>query len=67
MTVKRFACILAAALALQGAVFAICYRDLLYLRRPVSEIVSAPPELFGRNSRATSSKRVRSGPYSVNA
>ena len=50
MTVKRFACILAAALTLQGAVFAICYRDLLYLRRPVSDIVAAPPELFVRHA-----------------
>src|SRR5688572_33323643 len=50
MTLKRFAFILAGALALQGAVFAICYRDLLYLRGPVSAIVAAPPERFVRHA-----------------
>jgi hypothetical protein len=44
--IRRFAIVMAAALLLQGTVFALYYGDLLYLRQPPDEIASGSVEAF---------------------
>ena len=50
MTAKRFLIGLVAALVLQAGVFAWYQADLLYLRRPVNEIVNDGLETFTRQA-----------------
>jgi thioredoxin-like negative regulator of GroEL len=47
---QRFLIGLAAALLLQGSVFAIYYGDLLFLRQPASVITNASAETFREHS-----------------
>jgi hypothetical protein len=44
--IRGFLLVLVAALVLQATAFAIYYDDLLFLRRPLPEIVSGPKETF---------------------
>lgn len=46
MTARRLALVAMMALAIQGAVFAYYYDDLLFLRQPVDVVASAPTEVF---------------------
>lgn len=48
--IRRFLLIMTAALVLQGTVFAIYYDDLLYLRRPLADIVERAPDDFARQA-----------------
>ncbi len=49
---RRFLTMLALALLLQGTVFAIYYDDLLFLRRPLPEIVAGAPDVFADHADA---------------
>jgi len=53
---RRFLGVLALALLVQGTVFAIYYDDLLFLRRPVADIVSGPADKFRRHAEAALSR-----------
>lgn len=55
--IHRFLTVLAVALLLQGTVFAIYYDDLLFLRRPLPEIVGGPEDAFVRHAEAALARR----------
>ena len=57
MTTSRFLIGLAIAMLLQGSVFAVQYRDLLYFRQPVSAIVRDDPTTFESNARTALTRR----------
>ena len=51
MTTSSFLIGLAIAMLLQGSVFAVQYRDLLYFRQPVTTILRDDPTRFASNAR----------------
>ena len=51
MTTSKFVIGLAIAMLLQGSVFAVQYRDLLYFRQPVAAILRDDPTTFESNAR----------------
>ena len=55
--IRRFLVVLAAALVLQGTVFAIYYDDLLFLRRSLPEIAAGPRETFVDHAVTTLGRR----------
>ena len=61
MTTSKFLIGLAIAMLLQGSVFAVQYRDLLYFRQPVAAILKDDPTAFESNARSalTRSKLTR--------
>jgi hypothetical protein len=56
MTTSKFLIGLAIAMLLQGSVFAVQYRDLLYFRQPVTVIVRDDPTMFESNARSALSR-----------
>jgi hypothetical protein len=57
MTTAKFLIGLAIAMLLQGSVFAVQYRDLLYFRQPTTAIVRDDPASFESNARAALTRR----------
>ena len=57
MTTSRFLIGLAIAMLLQGSVFAVQYRDLLYFRQPVETILRDDPTAFESNARTALTRR----------
>ena len=57
MTTSRFLVALAIAMLLQGSVFAVQYRDLMYFRQPASAIVRDDPATFEANAHAALTRR----------
>ena len=57
MTTARFLIGLAIAMLLQGSVFAVQYRDLLYFRQPVTAILRDDPTTFESNARTALTRR----------
>jgi pentatricopeptide repeat protein len=57
MTTSKFLIGLALAMLLQGSVFAVQYRDLLYFRQPAATIVRDDPATFESNARAALTRR----------
>lgn len=55
--IRRFLLVLFVALVLQGTAFAVYYDDLLFLHRPLSEIVAVAPDEFVRHARAALERR----------
>ena len=47
---RRFLLVLAAGVALEAAVFAVYYDDLIYLRQPVGAIAAGSREVFIRHA-----------------
>ena len=52
MTTSKFLIGLAIAMLLQGSVFAVQYRDLLYFRQPATAILKDDPTTFESNARS---------------
>lgn len=50
MMIRRFLLALAAGVALEAAVFAVYYDDLIYLRRPVGAIAAGERDAFLRHA-----------------
>jgi hypothetical protein len=50
MTLRQFGLILFIGLVFEVTAFAICYDDLIYLRRPISELLIAGPQPFVRHA-----------------
>jgi len=57
MTTAKFLTGLAMAVLLQGSVFAVQYRDLLYFRQPVTAILRDDPTTFESNARTALTRR----------
>jgi hypothetical protein len=57
MTTAKFLTGLAIAVLLQGSVFAVQYRDLLYFRQPVAAILRDDPTTFEANARTALTRR----------
>ena len=57
MTTAKFLSGLAIAMLLQGSVFAVQYRDLLYFRQPVTAILRDDPTTFESNARSALTRR----------